>query len=105
MMGHFQRLFKELGSTDARGDPAVRRSQRFKYAVLTSLASKLFTPAIQMLAMPMAIRALGAESFALYAMLTSALTWLSFANFGVGHGSRSKSRMPRRMGTSPANSV
>ena len=51
---------------------------------LTSLASKLFTIGIQVLAMPLAIRALGPKSFALYAMLSSALMWLSLANIGMG---------------------
>jgi O-antigen/teichoic acid export membrane protein len=52
--------------------------------VATSLASKLFTIGIQVLAMPLAIHALGPKSFALYAMLSSALMWLSLANIGMG---------------------
>ena len=44
------------------------------------------TVAVQVLAMPIAIRALGSEGFALYAVLAAALSWVGLANVGIGPG-------------------
>ncbi len=62
------------------------RVQRIKYAVITSIASKVATLSVQLLAMPIAIRSLTPERFALYAMLAAAMGWLGVANIGIGPG-------------------
>jgi O-antigen/teichoic acid export membrane protein len=60
------------------------RSLRFKYAVATSLGSKVTTSVVQLVALPIAVKALGTEQFALYAMLAAAVGWLGLVNIGVG---------------------
>lgn len=60
------------------------RNKRLRYAVGTSLLSKVVTAIVQIIALPIAIRALGNEQFVLYAMLTSAVGWLSLVNIGIG---------------------
>lgn len=57
---------------------------RFRYAVGSSIASKIATVAVQIIAMPVAALSLGAHGFALYAMLTAAVAWLTLSNLGVG---------------------
>lgn len=42
------------------------------------------TAGVQLLAIPIAVNALGHEQFALYAMLTAAVGWLSLATIGIG---------------------
>jgi O-antigen/teichoic acid export membrane protein len=60
------------------------RTTRLRYAVTASLGSKLVTATVQLVAMPVAIRALGPEKFVLYAILASAVGWAGAANLGVG---------------------
>ena len=60
------------------------RSTNFRYAVASSLASKVTTAAVQIIAMPIAAIALGSHGFALYAMLTAAVGWLTLSNLGIG---------------------
>ena len=57
---------------------------RFRYAVGSSIASKIATAAVQIIAMPVAELSLGSHGFALYAMLTAAVAWLTLSNLGVG---------------------
>lgn len=57
---------------------------RFRYAVGSSIASKIATAAVQIIAMPVAALSLGSHGFALYAMLTAAVAWLTLSNLGVG---------------------
>jgi O-antigen/teichoic acid export membrane protein len=63
---------------------AEQRDRRLKYSVSSSLVSKLGTAAVQLLALPIAIRALGAERFSIYVVLASAVSWIGIANLGVG---------------------
>jgi len=65
-------------------DPARFRERRLKYAIGTSLGSKISTAIVQILAFPIAIRALGEAQFVLYAMLGSAIGWIGLINVGVG---------------------
>jgi O-antigen/teichoic acid export membrane protein len=65
-------------------DPARFRERRLKYAIGTSLGSKISTAVVQILAFPIAIRALGDAQFVLYAMLGSAIGWIGLVNVGVG---------------------
>lgn len=60
------------------------RTTRLRYAVTTSLGSKIIAATVQLVAMPVAIRALGPEKFVLYAILASAVGWAGAANLGVG---------------------
>ena len=60
------------------------RERRLKYAIATSLGSKVTTAIVQIVAFPIALAALGQEQFVLYAMLASAVGWLGLVNIGVG---------------------
>ena len=60
------------------------RIRRIKYAVVTSLCSKAITIIMQVVALPIAVKALGNKQFVLYSMLISAVGWLSLVNLGIG---------------------
>jgi len=73
------------GHDPTRTEHAARfRERRLKYAIGTSLGSKISTAIVQVLAFPVAVRALGEAQFVLYAMLGSAIAWLGLVNIGVG---------------------
>lgn len=66
-------------------DNAVNlRSARFRYAIASSLASKVTTAAVQIIGIPVAAISLGSHGFALYAMLSAAVGWLALSNLGIG---------------------
>lgn len=71
-------------SNPSSKDGSTFRVQRIQYAAATSAVSKAITMAVQVIALPVAIRALGQERFALYAVLAASLGWLGMANIGVG---------------------
>lgn len=75
-----------LGLNRIQDSPAAFRNRRLRYAAITSLVSKVVTFSLQVLAMPVAVRTLGTEQFALYAMINSAVAWINLANFGIGPG-------------------
>lgn len=60
------------------------RIKRFRYSVASSLASKVTTAAVQIVALPIAAISLGVHGYALYVMLTAAVGWLALSNLGVG---------------------
>ncbi|MDO9106963.1 MAG: lipopolysaccharide biosynthesis protein [Methylovulum sp.] len=68
---------------------AERRAFRFgriRLAFFTSATSKGLGLLVQLLAVPFAIKALGAERFGVYTMLVSALVWIDLGRFGIGPG-------------------
>jgi O-antigen/teichoic acid export membrane protein len=69
---------------DGAVDHGRFRSRRLVLAIGTSFASKIAAVALQFLAMPLAIRALGSKQFAVYAMLSAAMSWISVAGLGMG---------------------
>lgn len=60
------------------------RGSRLQLAVVTAIASKVTSVGVQLLALPLAIRALGTHQFAVYAMMAAAAGWLTMASVGVG---------------------
>jgi O-antigen/teichoic acid export membrane protein len=60
------------------------RSHRLKLAVAASIGSKVATVVLQVLVMPLAVRALGPERFGVYVMLTASLNWIWSAGIGIG---------------------
>ena len=64
-------------------DPSSLRTQRLKISLITSLAGKGVSIVVQLIAVPIAISALGIERFGVYAMLTALLNWLNMATVGV----------------------
>jgi len=62
----------------------ARRTRSIRLAVGTSLLSKAGTAALQLLAIPIAIRVLGRAEFGLYTSVTLTLTTVSLFEVGVG---------------------
>lgn len=68
-----------------QGEAGIQfRERRLKAAVIASLFSKISTALVALVAIPVGIRALGANDYALYAVLISSLTWLRIATGGIG---------------------
>ncbi len=65
-------------------EASALRASRMRAAVVTALASKIAGIGVQLLAIPLAVRALGPQQFALYAMMAAAAGWLTLAGVGVG---------------------
>lgn len=74
-----------MSDTDHAGRRAFRAS-RVKLAFLTSAGSKALGLIVQFLAVPLAMRSLGAERFGIYTMLVSALVWIDLGRLGIGPG-------------------
>jgi len=60
------------------------RVRRLRLAVGTSLISKAIGMIMQVLAIPIAVNALGSERFGMYTMLVSLLAWIDLGAFGIG---------------------
>jgi O-antigen/teichoic acid export membrane protein len=56
---------------------------RIRYAAAASLVSKASSIALQVIAVPVAIRWLGIDQYAAYVVATSALAWISAVNLGL----------------------
>lgn len=54
-----------------------------RLAIGTSLASKIASSALHILALPIAARSLGGQEFSLYVVVSSFLSWFMLANIGV----------------------
>ncbi|MET3438008.1 oligosaccharide flippase family protein [Sphingomonas sp. 1185] len=67
-------------------DRRAFRAGRVRLAFLTSAASKALGLVVQFLAVPLAMRSLGAERFGIYTMLVSALIWIDLGRLGIGPG-------------------
>ena len=74
----------DAGRDSERGGPAALRTRRLQYALGASLGGKLSSLLVQLIAMPVAVRALGSEQFALYLILAAAAAWLLLAEVGIG---------------------
>lgn len=61
-----------------------KRSRLIKLAVITSLTGKGFSTITQLLALPLAVGALGLERFGVYAMVTAVFIWANTASAIVG---------------------
>lgn len=72
------------GETEHTGAPAALRTRRFRYALATSVSSKVTSALMQIIAMPVAVAALGPHRFSLYAMLIASAGWITLANMGIG---------------------
>ncbi|RZI59745.1 MAG: hypothetical protein EOP94_02605 [Zymomonas sp.] len=68
------------------GERRAFRAGRVRLAFLTSAGSKALGLLVQFLAVPLAVRSLGAERFGIYTMLVSALVWIDLGRLGIGPG-------------------
>jgi O-antigen/teichoic acid export membrane protein len=67
-------------------DATAARTHRLKLALFTSLAGKGVSTVVQLVALPLAIGALGQERFGVYAMLAALLNWMSIASVTITPG-------------------
>lgn len=65
---------------------APARLNRIKLAFKTSVLSKIAGLLVQVIAIPIAMRALGPERFGLYTMIAALMAWLDMGKFGLGPG-------------------
>ncbi len=79
-----KRLNSEIKSIFTKtDDPSRLRTQQFKKSLITSLAGKGISISAQLIAVPVAISALGVERFGVYAILTALLNWINMATMGI----------------------
>lgn len=62
----------------------ARRNRRLRYAIITAMASKVTTSALQLAALPMMIGAIGVAKFGLYASVNAAVTWIAVVTLTAG---------------------
>jgi O-antigen/teichoic acid export membrane protein len=74
------------GPKDLTTSRAELRSRRIKLAVITSVGSKVASVAVQAIALPVAVKALGPDHFGVYAVVAATLSWITISNLGVGPG-------------------
>lgn len=74
-----------LQSIVSRG-PGVSPGRRIGLAAATGVGTKVLALAAQLLAVAIAVRALGGEGFALYVVITSLVSWIGLAGLGVAPG-------------------
>lgn len=67
-------------------DPSALRTQRLKFALISSFTGKGVSVVAQLIAVPIAISSLGVERFGVYAILTALLNWFNIATVGVSPG-------------------
>jgi O-antigen/teichoic acid export membrane protein len=65
---------------------ATKRKRNLSLAVITSIISKVANTAVQVLAMPIALHALGVSRFGVYTTLAAAIGWLGLSSVGIGPG-------------------
>ena len=73
-----------------RYDRLSGRSKAVGAFFATSLAARLLGSAAQLLQVPIAVKALGAEAFGLWMTLTGLGCVIAFADFGVGQGAQNQ---------------
>ena len=71
---------------DSSTNSTAFRTQRFRIAMLSSLGGKTVSIALQLVALPIAIAALGIDRFGIYAMLTALLNWMNMAGMAITPG-------------------
>lgn len=62
------------------------RTQRLRIAMLSSLGGKGVSVALQLVALPFAIAALGIDRFGIYSMLVALLNWMNMAGVAITPG-------------------
>ena len=63
-----------------------RRKRNLSLAVITSVISKIANMGVQVLAMPIALHALGVARFGVYTTIAAAIGWLGLSSIGIGPG-------------------
>ena len=64
----------------------LNADRRIQLAILTSILSKFVMLAVQLAALPLALKALGVERFGAFVMITALLSWISLTSAGLFPG-------------------
>ncbi|MDA8118047.1 MAG: hypothetical protein M0000_11840 [Actinomycetota bacterium] len=67
----------------AEAKRAKARGERIRLGVSTSLMSKVVSLGVQVIALPVAVRALGSERYGVYLVLAALLGWIGLAGVGI----------------------
>jgi O-antigen/teichoic acid export membrane protein len=78
------------------------RKHRLKLAVTTSLASKVSTVALQLIAFPIAIRAVSPHEFASYTVMAGVLSFIWMCDLGLGPAITQRVAIAHAAGDQPA---
>lgn len=65
---------------------STSRDHRIRLAIYTSLVSKFASAIIQVVAVPVALTALGPERFGIFVMMSALLAWIDLGTLGIGPG-------------------
>jgi O-antigen/teichoic acid export membrane protein len=67
-------------------DPRAHRRKMYLRAVWSGAVARSLNILVQALSISLTVRYLGKERFGVWATISTIITWLSVANFGIGHG-------------------
>lgn len=81
-----RRLVGDWTGANGGGTAGSFRTRRMRFAVMTSVASKVTTIAFQLLAIPVAVHALGPAQYGAFLIVSSILAWISLGGLGVAPG-------------------
>ncbi len=81
-MDDSQTILESASSRERGASPG----RRIGFAATTGVGAKALALAAQVLAVAIAVRALGAEGFALYVVIASLVSWIGLAGLGVAPG-------------------
>jgi len=79
---NIKNLIVDLISTDKK------RSNKYKINVIYSIILQAIGVALSLVIVPITIDFLGVEEFGIWITLSNLITWLTFLDFGLGHGLR-----------------
>lgn len=84
MAGH--RVDGESKPSSQSHSPGSLRTRRMRSAIKTSVVSKVATVALQLVAIPVAVHALGAAQYGAFLVVSSILAWISLGGLGIAPG-------------------
>lgn len=84
--GRLRRFIRSWRSVEDEAAAGSLRTRRIRSAVVTSIASKVVTVAFQLLAIPVAVNALGSAQYGAFVIVSSILAWISLGGLGVAPG-------------------
>jgi O-antigen/teichoic acid export membrane protein len=85
-----------------QSERGTHRKRRLKLAVVTSLGSKVSTVALQLIAFPIAIRAVSPHEFASYTVMAGVLSFIWLCDLGLGPALTQRIAIAHAAGDEPA---
>ena len=83
-IGFLLSMLKDLFRPTA--DPTAYRTRQLLRALFTSFGGRIVSTFVQLIAVPVAITALGTDRFGVYAVLAAILNWVNLSSVGIGPG-------------------